>query len=140
MTDEGTLPPHIQTFWDTWGSQIDELSRLWNEQRYGCWCGPGNVCSEVQDDMDACCKAHDEAYGAQSVTSADPPASGYYSMWDIEGLKRTMEADATLVACVTATEYDTHLYGPTAALYRVGVQTIFGGRAAIAAWLWANGY
>ena len=41
---------------------------------------------------------------------------------------------------VTATEYDTHFYGPSAAVYRAGVQTIFGGRAAIAAWLFANGY
>lgn len=135
-----TEPPSVDSFWDVWGGQIDQLRRMWNEHRYGCWCGPGNVCSEVQDDMDQCCYEHDMGYGSVGVTSDDPPASGSYDMWSVEGLKLTVGIDAALVACVTGTEFDSHFYGPTAALFRTGVQAIFGGRAAVAAWLYANGY
>lgn len=130
MSDPAEL---AQQFMESFGHEIDGLRRMFNEQRYGNWCGPGNVGTEVTDDMDACCQAHDQAYGAQAVTSEDPPPSGYYSMWDIEGFKRTIDADATLVSCVAATAVDTNWYGPAAAAYRAGVVAIFGARAGIAA-------
>jgi hypothetical protein len=136
MSDPETL---AQQFQEAYGHEIDGLRRMFAEQRYGNWCGPGNVGTEITDDMDACCNAHDNAYGAQSVTSEDPAPSGYYSMWDIEGFKRTMEADATLVACVAATAVDTHFYGPSAAVFRAGVVAVFGARATIAAAAWSWG-
>ncbi len=131
--DARTQPPPDRTFWERWGSQIAQLKRLYHEQRYGCWCGPGHVCDTDRDDMDTCCHAHDDAYEAAGVTSDDPPPSGQVGMWTIEGFKKTMIADLTLVGCTQATGFDLHFYGPTAALYRTGVALIFGTRAAIAA-------
>jgi len=132
-----TLPPEMRTFWQRWGAQIQLAKRMFAEQRYGCWCGPGNVCEDVQDDIDATCKRHDEDYGRVGVTSASPPPAGEASMWSIEGFKRTMSADARLVAGVIATDYDLHFYGPSAALFKAGVKILFGGRAAIGAVLTA---
>lgn len=128
------------SFQQQWGAEIERLRRMFAEQRYGCWCGPGHTCNEETDQIDHCCHQHDEAYNSLGVTSDDPPAPGAVGMWTVDGFKRTVAADAQLVACVTATEFDTHFYGPEAALYRGGVQTIFGGRAVIAAWLITNGY
>lgn len=134
-----TLPPDTSTFWRVWGSQLQQAKRMFEEQRYGCWCGPGNVCSEVRDDIDQCCKNHDEAYAAAKVTSDSSPAAGSVSMWSIEGLKRTMAADLVLVACTQATYLDLHFYGPEAVLYREGVNAIFGNRARVAAAAFAIG-
>jgi len=127
-------------FEQAWGAEIARLKTMFVDHRYACWCGPGHVCNEEQDQIDHCCHQHDEAYEAAGVTSDDPPPSGTYGMWSVEGIKRTVAADATLVACVTATEFDTHFYGPEAAVYRTGVQAIFGGRALMAAWLATNGF
>ncbi len=106
---------------------------MFSEQRYGCWCGPGHVCEEVQDDIDKCCKAHDLAYDAVGVTSESPAPSGMAGMWSIEGFRRTMAADAKLVAGVNGTIFDFNFYGPAAAAYRAGVTLIFGPRALIGA-------
>jgi hypothetical protein len=137
---QATQPPPVATFWQRWGSQITMLKRMFREQRYGCWCGPGNVCDGVTDRIDACCKRHDLDYAAAGVTSEDPAPPGQYNMWGIEGFKRTMVADARLVACTQATKYDWRFYGPTAALYREGVALIFGMRATIAAWIMSKGF
>ncbi len=135
-----TLPPEMRTFWQRWGAQIQLAKRMFTEQRYGCWCGPGNVCEDVQDDIDAACKRHDQDYGRVGVTSSSPPPAGQASMWSIEGFKRTMGADARLVAGVQATNFDLHFYGPSAALYKAGVTIIFGARAAIGAALTVAGW
>ena len=129
-----------QWFQQQWGAEVDRLRRMFVEHRYGCWCGPGHVCEEEQDPMDSCCHQHDLNYEAAGVTSDDPAAAGKVGMWTAQGLIRTVAADATLVACVTATEFDSHYYGPEAAAYRAAVQIIFGGRASLAAWLLANGF
>ena len=129
-----------RAFEAAWGAEIAKLKRMFSEHRYGCWCGPGHTCEEEQDDMDKCCHQHDLGYAAAGVTSADPPGGGEVGMWTVEGFKRTIGADAELFACITATAVDTHFYGPEAALYRAGVELIFGSRATIAAWLIANGY
>jgi hypothetical protein len=110
---------------------------MFHEQRYGCWCGPGNVCTEVRDAIDACCKEHDVAYARLGVTSGTP-GPGQVDMWSPEGFKRTMFADAGLVACTQLTKLDLHPYGPAAAAYREGVAFIFGTRAAIGSWLLTN--
>jgi hypothetical protein len=128
-----TPPPPTSGFWSIWGAQLDQARRMFQEQRYGCWCGPGNVCTHTVDAIDECCKAHDLAYAAAGVTSDDPPPPGKVNMWTIDGLKRSMRADADLVTCTQATKYDLHFYGPAAALYREGVALIFGLRAAAAA-------
>lgn len=137
--DTRTEPPATDTFWDVWGSQLEQFRRIYEEQRYGCWCGPGNVCDEETDDIDSCCKRHDEDYGRAKVTSDENPPSGWVNMWTIEGLKRTMMADLRLVTCTQATKYDLNFYGPAAAVYREGVALIFGGRTAAAAWLYTHG-
>jgi hypothetical protein len=132
-----TQPPPDRTFGQRWGSQIPMLRRMFHEQRYGCWCGPGNVCTETRDAIDACCKEHDLAYARLGVTSGTP-APGQVDMWSPEGFKRTMLADGALVACTQITKLDLHFYGPAAAAYREGVALIFGTRAAIAGWLMSN--
>lgn len=138
--DTATQPPPTATFWERWGSQLEMMRRMFEEQRYGCWCGPGNVCDRVTDDIDSCCKRHDQDYGAANATSDDPAPPGKVNMWTIEGLKATMVADLRLVACTQATKYDFNFYGPAAAAYREGVALIFGLRAAAAAWLFARGF
>jgi hypothetical protein len=138
--ETATQPPPTATFWERWGSQIEMVRRMFEEQRYGCWCGPGNVCDRVTDDIDSCCKRHDEDYAAANATSDDPAPPGKVNMWTIEGLKATMMADLRLVACTQATKYDLNFYGPAAAAYREGVALIFGLRAAAAAWLFAHGF
>jgi hypothetical protein len=127
-----TQPPPDSTVWERLKSQVAMLRRLYNEQRYGCWCGPGHVCEDVRDDIDACCKAHDQAYDAAGVTSGTP-GPGQVGMWDPQGFIRTMAADQALVNCTQDTAFDSHFYGPTAAVYRAGVALIFESRVAIAA-------
>jgi hypothetical protein len=88
--------------------------------RHGCWCGPGNVCEEEKDALDACCHQHDLAYDSLGVASGS-------SMWTREGLKLTVEADEALVNCssgVSGLDSDGENY-------RTGVQLVFGKRAQI---------
>ena len=110
---------------------------MYKEQRYGCWCGPGNVCEEERDTIDACCKRHDLAYDALGV-SGDKPGPGQVGMWSIEGLRKTVLADLTFVACLDLTARDWHFYGPVAAAYRALAQFIFITRALIGAWIIVN--
>jgi len=127
-----TQPPPDTTIVDRLRSQLAMLKRMWNEKRYGCWCGPGNVCNEVRDDIDSCCKDHDNGYKSVGVTSGTP-GPGEVDMWSSEGLVRTMPIDLALVDCTHSTWYDFHFYGPSAVLYRASVELIFGTRALIAA-------
>ena len=143
--EDATLPPPSETFWETWGSQFEQLRRLFLEQRYGCYCGSGRACDEVIDDIDSCCKDHDDAYddvhvSSDSADSAESADSTTVDMWSIEGFKRTMAADAVLVGCTLKTFFDSNFYGPTAGLFRRGVALVFGGRAVIAAWLITHGF
>jgi len=133
-----TQPPPDKTLADRLRRQLIRFRRMFEEKRYGCWCGPGNVCNRVIDAIDSCCKQHDNGYGRVGVTSSSPPGPGKVSMWSSEGLKRTMWIDLTLVACTKLTNYDWHFYGPAARLFKEGVAIVFGGRAAIAAILFAN--
>lgn len=123
--DEAFLPSAAQAAWAFWKRQLEIVARAFREQRYGCWCGPGNVCSQTRDVLDLCCKAHDNAYAAVGVTSG---SSGGISMWSVEGLKRTEAADSALVACAARALTDPSL-GPAAHAYARGVMTIFGTRA-----------
>jgi hypothetical protein len=145
-----TQPPDTSTFWKTWGAQLMLISRAYNEKRYGCWCGPGNTCTKVTNDIDKYCKQHDENYAKAGVNS-DPvdwstkgimklmsESGPSVSMWSIEGLKRTMSADIALIAGTQGTMYDLHFYGPSAHLYREMVALVFGLRVTIAGWLYAN--
>lgn len=120
----------VQKFQALWGEQLRTARRMFEEKRYGCWCGPSNVCFKVINNIDRCCQAHDEAYARVGVTSGN--GSGI-NMWTVEGLKRTQDADLELVRCTQATLFDPHWYGPAANLYRTGVAIIFGTRAAAAA-------
>jgi hypothetical protein len=122
---EAFLPSPAQAAWAFWKRQLEIVARAFREQRYGCWCGPGNVCSQTQDVLDLCCKAHDNAYAAVGVTSG---SSGGISMWSVEGLKRTEAADSALVACAARAMTNPSL-GPAAHAYARGVMSIFGTRA-----------
>src|SRR5579859_951525 len=135
--EQGSQPPPDQTFRQRWGSQIEMLKRMYKEQRYGCWCGPGHVCEEERDNIDACCKRHDLAYDALGVSGSET-GPGQVGMWSIEGLRRTVRADLTFVASLELTAFDPHFYGPAAAHYRAAAQLIFGTRALIGAWITAN--
>ncbi len=124
-----TQPPPDSTAWERFKSQGPMLSRMFTENRYGCWCGPGNVCPEVRDPIDACCKAHDEGYARVGVSSTPKP--GEVDMWSADGFIRTMEIDKALVGCTqTAQQKDKRL--GAAQLYVTGVSLIFGTRVSIA--------
>jgi hypothetical protein len=124
-----TQPPPDATVWDRFLSQGRMLRRMFGENRYGCWCGPGNVCSEVRDPIDACCKAHDEGYARVKVSSE--PKGDEVDMWSADGYTRTMEIDRALVDCTQTAQAKDKRHG-TAQLYVEGVSLIFGTRASIA--------
>jgi Phospholipase A2 len=120
-------------FWSYWGRQLAIAKRAFTEQRYGCWCGKGNVCSIPVDSLDRCCQAHDNAYGAVGVGTP-----GGVDMWTLEGLKRTVASDEALVRCSTAAINNGTPYGPAPRAYHKGIVAIFGtrtraGRAALSA-------
>ncbi len=63
---------------------------------YGCYCGAGTSCGSgltcaPTDDLDACCQAHDAAYGTCSFSDRYNPFSRCYSI--------TRAADAVLCSC-----------------------------------------
>lgn len=118
------FPSPARAAWAFWQRQLEVVARAFREQRYGCWCGPGNVCDTVTDELDRCCQAHDRAYAAVGVSSG----SGGISMWSIEGLKRTEAADDALVACA-ARNLNLPALGPAARAYARSVMVIFGTRA-----------
>lgn len=136
--EEGSQPPPDRTFWERWGSQIKMYERMFKEKRYGCWCGPLNVCEEERDGIDSCCKKHDKEYEARRVSGGSKPAPGQVDMWSIEGFRRTVEADLTLVKCLTKTIFELHFYGPAASDYRTLAQLIFSARAAMGSWIRLN--
>jgi hypothetical protein len=111
----------------TYTADLDALKRLFVDHRHGCWCGPGHLCEDEQDEMDSVCHIHDDAYTALGVTSGGPNSGGGIDMWSRAGLKATVEADEALVAGVSA------LGGldAEAEAYRAGVEVIFGARARI---------
>lgn len=121
----GGLSAIARRFWSYWGRQLEVAKRGFLEQKYGCWCGKGNVCSTVTDSLDGCCRTHDAAYGAVGVGTA-----GGIDMWTIEGLKRTVPADQALVYCSSMAINDATPYGPAARTYQQGIVGIFGTRAA----------
>lgn len=124
-----TQPPPDATPWDRFWSQRRMLERMFQENRYGCWCGPGHVCREVRDPIDACCKAHDKGYDRQRVSST--PGPGEIDMWSAEGFVRTAGIDQALVDCTQAAQSKDLRLG-TAELYVDGVELIFGTRVRIA--------
>jgi hypothetical protein len=117
-------------------NELDRWKRLFTEKRYGCFCGPGHVCETPIDTLDRCCQAHDLAYDKVGVSSTAGP--GQVDMWTAEGLMRTEDADAELVACSTKTFFEWHWYGPAATAYRVFVALIFGARVLAAKFLRAH--
>ena len=121
----GGLSAIARWFWSYWGRQLEVAKRGFLQQKYGCWCGKGNVCSTVTDSLDGCCRAHDAAYGAVRVGTA-----GGADMWTVEGLKRTVPADEALVGCSNLAINDGTPYGPAARAYQQGIVGIFGTRAA----------
>jgi hypothetical protein len=108
-------------------ADLEMLKRLFIENRHGCWCGPGHLCEEEQDEMDAVCHVHDNAYDALGVTSGGVNAGSGIDMWSRAGLTATVEADEALVAGVSALDN----LDAEAAAYRAGVELIFGTRARI---------
>ena len=121
----GGLSAIARWFWSYWGRQLEIAKRGFLQQKYGCWCGKDNVCSTVADSLDSCCRTHDAAYGAAGVGTA-----GGVDMWTVEGLKRTVPADQSLVRCSTLAINDGTPYGPAARAYQQGIISIFGTRAA----------
>jgi hypothetical protein len=106
---------------------LDSLKRLFVDHRHGCWCGPGHVCDNEQDEMDSFCHVHDNTYTALGVTSGGPGSGPGIDMWTRAGLKATVEADEALVAGVgSLSDLDSE-----AEAYRAGVELIFGTRARI---------
>lgn len=108
-------------------AELEPLKRLFLDHRHGCWCGPGHICEDEQDEMDTYCHHHDLAYDAAGVTSGGPGSGGGVDMWSRRGLQATVEADEALVAGVSSLSgLDTE-----ATVYRDGVELIFGTRARV---------
>lgn len=106
---------------------IDALKRLFVDHRHGCWCGPGHLCENEQDEMDSFCHVHDNTYSALGVTSGGPNSGPGIDMWSRAGLTATVEADEALVAGVMSlSDLDTE-----AAAFAAGVELIFGTRARV---------
>jgi hypothetical protein len=111
----------------TWASSISEWKEL-AETRHGCWCGPGNICDEDKDAVDSCCHQHDLAY--------DTLGFDQDTMWTIDAMKATLQADQQLVECVTAAEAE----DTETAVYREALLIVMGGRIKVAEWLEQHGY
>ncbi|XP_076085961.1 basic phospholipase A2 S6-45-like isoform X3 [Mytilus galloprovincialis] len=81
---------------------------------YGCYCGQGGY-GEPMDNLDRCCKAHDNCYG-------ELEQQNYYTNWYDYKLKRTTiecdgayhrklcECDKILLECVLRSEYHSEHY------------------------------
>jgi Phospholipase A2 len=85
----------VETFESSYGSQIASWKQMLNLE-YGCWCGPGNRCTEDVDAMDGCCHHHDLAYDSLDLA--------FDSMWSPAAMVATIDADETLVSCVSASD------------------------------------
>lgn len=84
---------------ETFESDHQSKIESWKEAlkfEYGCWCGPGNRCSDDVDKMDGCCHQHDLAYDGLQLD--------FNSMWSPAAIVATMEADQALVDCVSASD------------------------------------
>ena len=111
-------------FWSYWSRQLDIAKLALSQQRYGCYCGLGSICSTARDGLDRCCQAHDAANSAVGVGGP-----GGVDMWTLDGIKRTVSADEALVRCSSAAISDPTLYGPAERLYQRGIVSIFSTRA-----------
>jgi RHS repeat-associated protein len=103
-----------------WGKQAGRelLAGLLKVTRYGRYCGPGDVCPaegecKPIDNVDSCCKAHDECYerGGISFPTRRLP-------WN---LPKSIPCDAALCYCLTRS-CPSNLH---AAFYRLGAMAIF---------------
>jgi hypothetical protein len=117
----------VENFASTWGSDISGWETMFTQARYGCWCGPGNVCDGEQDAMDTCCHHHDLAYDALGLAFA--------SMWTFDAMKTTLSADETLIACVEASEPAEEV----GKVYRDLLLTVMKGRVLVTQWLLEQG-
>jgi hypothetical protein len=117
----------VERFASTWGSDISGWESMFTQARYGCWCGPGNVCQDEQDQMDGCCHHHDLAYDSLGLT--------FGSMWTFDAMKKTLSADETLIACVESSEPGEE----AGKVYRDLLLTVMKGRVSVAQWLLEQG-
>lgn len=123
----------ISEFRKVWSPRIEEAKRILLEQKYGCFCGSGKVpgCKEPVNNIDKCCRNHDDDYDEAKVNTPDG-----VSMWTPEGLKRTVAADLRLYGCLLVTVINPFdRYNDAAVLYRSVAMFIFGElRPLMAAW------
>src|SRR5258708_38534315 len=82
---------------------------------------------------------HDLEYLGAHVASAYDHGPGEVWMWSPEGILRTVGFDLRLAACMQATYFNWHFYGPAATVYREMGKLIFGVvRPGMALWILAN--
>jgi hypothetical protein len=117
------------------GKEEEKGSSLTRLEKYGWWCGPGNACEikkshckDVSNGLDRCCCKHDKDYEHLNVYVSDEKP-GKVKWTSSEGLARTAAADSALVACSSLAVLGLWRDLPAQA-YQVGIQTIFGSRAA----------
>jgi Domain of unknown function (DUF4157)/Phospholipase A2 len=124
-TPPGFPPKDIDDFIKTWSSKLRSLKNL---DRYGCYCGRGHICKDPKDDIDQCCKDHDDRYDNVHVNT-----EGGISMWTPLGLVLTQFADLALVGCLELTILDPfHWHGLEATAYRAAAMALFTARANLA--------
>ena len=117
-------------FTGAWARAVAALRRMQDEFiRHGCWCGPGDRCATVRDEIDRACQAHDLGYNAVRVNTP-----GGTDMWTPRGFILTERADGDLVRNLEATKIDGRSYSPTAQSFRERAITLFSARARLAGW------
>ena len=110
-------------FESRFGSDISRWKEALNFE-YGCWCGPGNRCSEDVDAMDGCCHQHDLAYDALGLD--------FDTMWSPVAIVKAHSADQALYDCVSSSAEPTDDEGRD---YRAILLDAFKARLEIAGWL-----
>ena len=114
---------------------------------YGCYCGPGgdangSRCGEnapAIDAIDEQCRQHDQNYGTRGVTSVVTDPATQASMFSLDGLLKSEDADRRLADSTAEALETTDGLSSGTRLYSQGITGFFGARANAAhAYNWGN--
>ena len=114
---------------------------------YGCYCGPGGDANGSRcgdnapaiDAIDEQCRQHDQNYGTRGVTSVVTDPATQASMFSLDGLLKSEDADRRLADSTAEALETTDGLSSGTRLYSQGITGFFGARANAAhAYNWGN--